>query len=169
MITKFLIFNLQQNCRCIQWPGFSIVLWIQCKVLYVSLQWLSLISGTKLLEINKHSTWIDALYKNATWIDVLSVFRVFWTPHFYICHFLSRYRGICYLPIFPSCRKWSWTAGENGIKMSKVQDRMLSNQKIKRVPFPIAMPRGVRVLIEVSSVYSFYVNLFIYLFFISLL
>ena len=40
--------------------------------------------------------------------------------------------------------------------MSKVQD--------KRVPFPIAMPRGVRVLIEVSSVYSFYVNLFIYLF-----
>ena len=48
--------------------------------------------------------------------------------------------------------------------MSKVQDRMLSNQKIKRVPFPIAMPRGVRVLIEVSSVYSFYVNLFIYLF-----
>ena len=63
MITKFLIFNLQQNCRCIQWPGFSIVLWIQCKVLYVSLQWLSLISGTKLLEINKHSTWIDALDK----------------------------------------------------------------------------------------------------------
>ena len=87
-----------------------------------------------------------------------------WTPHFYICHFLLRYCGICYLPIFPSCRKWSWTAGENGIKMSKVQDRMLSNQKIKRVPFPIAMPRGVRVLIEVSSVYSFYVNLFIYLF-----
>ena len=48
--------------------------------------------------------------------------------------------------------------------MSKVQDRMLSNQKIERVPFPIAMPRGVQVLIEVSSVYSFYVNLFIYLF-----
>ena len=48
--------------------------------------------------------------------------------------------------------------------MSKVQDRMLSNQKIKRVPFPIAMPRGARVLIEVSSVYCFYVNLFIYLF-----
>ena len=48
--------------------------------------------------------------------------------------------------------------------MSKVQDRMLSNQKIKRVPFPITLPWGVRVLIEVSSVYSFYVDLFIYLF-----
>ena len=49
--------------------------------------------------------------------------------------------------------------------MSKVQDRMLSNQKLKRVPFPIAISRGVRVLIEVSSVYFFYVDLFIYLFF----
>ena len=48
--------------------------------------------------------------------------------------------------------------------MSKVQDRMLSNQKLKRVPFPIAISRGVRVLIEVSSVYFFYVDLFIYLF-----
>ena len=48
---------------------------------------LSLISGTKLLEINKHATWIDALYKNATWIEALSVFRLFSTPHFYICHF----------------------------------------------------------------------------------
>ena len=48
--------------------------------------------------------------------------------------------------------------------MSKVQDRMLSNQKLKRVPFPIAISRGVRVLIEVSSVYFFYVGLFIYLF-----
>ena len=41
---------------------------------------------------------------------------------------------------------------------------MLSNQKLKRVPFPIAISRGVRVLIEVSSVYFFYVDLFIYLF-----
>ena len=41
---------------------------------------------------------------------------------------------------------------------------MLSNQKIKRVPFPITLPWGVRVLIEVSSVYSFYVDLLIYLF-----
>ena len=48
--------------------------------------------------------------------------------------------------------------------MSKVEDRMLSNQKLKRVPFPIAISRGVRVLIEVSSVYFFYVDLFIYLF-----
>ena len=48
--------------------------------------------------------------------------------------------------------------------MSKVQDRMLSNQRLKRVPFPIAISRGVRVLIEVSSVYFFYVDLFIYLF-----
>ena len=81
----------------------------------------------------------------------------------YLPFFLTVLR-ICYRPIFPSCRKWSWTAGENGIKMSKVQDRMLSNQKIKRVPFPIAMHRGVRVLIGVSRVYSFYVELFIYLF-----
>ena len=124
--------------------------------MYVFLQWLSLISGTKLLEINKHATWIDALS--------VSVLRLFSTPHFSICHFLLRHCGICYLSIFPSCRKWSWTAGENGIKMSKVQDRMLSNQTIKRVPFPIAMPRGVRVLIEVSRVYFFYVDLFIYLF-----
>ena len=65
------------------------------EVLYVFLQWLSLISGTKLLEINKHAIWIDAL----------SVFRLFSTPHFYICHFFLRYCGICYRPMFPSCRK----------------------------------------------------------------
>ena len=82
----------------------------------------------------------------------------------YVPFFLTVLRGICYIPIFPSGRKCSWTAGENGIKMSKVQDRMLSSQKIKHVPFPIAMPRGVQVSIEVWRVYFFYVDLFIYLF-----
>lgn len=83
----------------------------------------------------------------------------------YVPFFLTVLRGIYYIPIFPSCRKCSWTAGENGIKMSKVQDRMLSSQKIKHVPFPIATPRGVQVSIEVLRVYFFYVDLFIYLFF----
>ena len=126
------------------------------KVLFVFLQWLSLIVWHVKAAWDKQTRDIDR--------RAIGISSICDAAFLYLPFFPTVLRGICYIPIFPSCRKCSWTAGENGIKMSKVQDRMLSSQKIKHVPFPIAMPRGVQVSIEVSRVYFFYVDLFIYLF-----
>ena len=94
----------------------------------------------------------------------IGISSIFDAAFLYLPFFLTVLRYF-YPPILPSCRKWSWTAGENGIICQEYKTGCYQIKKIKRVPFPIAMPRGVRVWIEVSRVYFFYVDLFIYLFY----
>ena len=59
MIKQFLTVNLWWNLQGIQWPGFSVILPIYLKSSHVFSQCLRLIACEYMLEINKHTRWIQ--------------------------------------------------------------------------------------------------------------
>ena len=93
MITQFVTVNLQLNCCCIL--ANSIVAPINLRSSHVFSQWLSLISGAYVPEINKHK-------RMDTTLNALLAFRLFSTRYFGICQFFLRYCGIGYSPMSPS-------------------------------------------------------------------
>ena len=124
----------------------------------------------RFLAMAEHDFWEKAAWDKQTRdMDrrAIGVSSIFDAAFLYLPFFVTVLRYLL-PPNIPLMQKVKLNCGRKWYKDVKStrqwQDRMLSNQKIKRVPFPITLPWGVRVLIEVSSVYSFYVDLFIYLF-----
>ena len=136
---------------------------------------LSLISGTKLLEINKHATWIDALYKNATWIEALSVFRLFSTPHFYICHFFVTVLRYLLPPNIPLMQKVKFNCGRKWYKDVKSTRQDVIKSKTQTCPFSHcylsgspSFDRGVECLFFLCWLIYLFIYLFIFFYVASL-